>query len=43
VATYGTATVLVVLGILMLVAPDALPGLTVPGLDPMPSMAPMGS
>jgi hypothetical protein len=43
VATYGTAIVLVALGVLMLVAPDALPGLTVPGLDPMPSMAPMGS
>jgi predicted metal-binding membrane protein len=43
VATYGTTTVLVVLGVIMLVAPDALPGLTVPGPSPMPSMAPMGS
>ena len=43
VATYGTAAVLVVLGVLMLVAPDALPGLTVPGHDSMPSMSPMGS
>jgi predicted metal-binding membrane protein len=43
VATYGTTTVLVVLGVLMLVAPDALPGLTVPGQSPMPSMSPMGS
>ena len=31
VATYGTAGVLVVLGLLVLVAPDAVPGLTVPG------------
>jgi len=43
VATYGTTTVLVVLGVIMLVAPDALPGLTVPGQDPMPSTSPMGS
>jgi len=42
VATYGTTMVLVVLGVLMLVAPDALPGLTVPGLNPMPSMSRMG-
>jgi len=43
VATYGTATVLVVLGVLMLVSPQALPGLTVPGQSPMPSMSPMRS
>jgi predicted metal-binding membrane protein len=43
VATYGTTTVLVVLGVIMLVAPDALPGLTVPGQSPMPSMSPTGS
>ena len=43
VATYATTTVLVVLGLLMLVAPDALPGLTVPGQNPTPSMSPMGS
>jgi predicted metal-binding membrane protein len=43
VATYGTAIVLVVLGVIMLVAPEALPGLTVPGQSPMPSMSPMGS
>ena len=43
VATYGTTTVLVVLGVMMLVAPDALPGLTGPGESPMPSMSPMGS
>jgi len=38
VATYGTTLVLVVLGVIMLIAPDALPGLTVPGQSPMPSM-----
>ena len=41
-ATYGTAVVLLVLGVVVLVAPDALPGLTVPGDDPMlvtPSMS----
>ncbi|HEY0644801.1 MAG TPA: DUF2182 domain-containing protein [Nocardioides sp.] len=37
-ATYGTAVILVVLGVTMLVAPDALPGLTIPGQSPMPSM-----
>jgi predicted metal-binding membrane protein len=42
VATYGTTIVLVVLGVIMLVAPDALPGLTLPGQSPMPSMSPMG-
>ena len=42
-ATYGTTTVLVVLGVTMLLAPDALPGLTVPSQGPMPSMSPMGS
>ena len=31
VATYGTAGVLVVLGLLVLVAPDAVPGLALPG------------
>ena len=30
-ATYGTALVLVALGLLLLVAPEAIPGLTVPG------------
>jgi predicted metal-binding membrane protein len=43
VATYTTTIVLVVLGVIMLVAPDALPGLTVPDQSPMPSMSPMGS
>jgi predicted metal-binding membrane protein len=42
-ATYTTTIVLVVLGVIMLVAPDALPGLTVPDQSPMPSMSPMGS
>jgi predicted metal-binding membrane protein len=40
-ATYGTALVLVALGAYVLVAPDALPGLTVPGGSP--EMTPMGS
>jgi len=35
-ATYGTALVLFALGVLVLVAPQALPGLTVPGHDSMP-------
>jgi len=39
VATYGTAIVLAALGITMLVAPGALPGLNVPGPSPMPSMS----
>ena len=43
VATYATTTILVVLGVIMLSAPDALPGLTVPSQSPMPSMSPMGS
>jgi predicted metal-binding membrane protein len=42
-ATYGTALVLLTLGVLVLVAPDVLPGLTVPGHSPMPPMTPMGS
>jgi predicted metal-binding membrane protein len=41
VATYATTVVLVVLAVTLLVAPDALPGLTVPDGGPMPS--PMGS
>jgi predicted metal-binding membrane protein len=44
VATYGTAGVLLVLGLLMLLVPDAIPALTIPGdasmpmdpMDPMP-------
>jgi predicted metal-binding membrane protein len=42
-ATYATAVVLLALGMLVLLAPDALPGLTVPGHDPMQEMTPMGS
>jgi predicted metal-binding membrane protein len=36
-ATWGTAAVLFALGVLLLVAPDAIPGLTIPGgsMDPM--------
>jgi predicted metal-binding membrane protein len=43
VATYGTAGILLALGVLLLAAPDAVPGLTIPGPDPMPHMEPMGS
>jgi predicted metal-binding membrane protein len=42
-ATWGTAAVLLVLGVLLLVAPGAVPGLTTPGGGPMPSMGGMGS
>ena len=42
-ATYGTALVLLTLGVLVLVAPEALPALTVPGNDPMPAMTPMST
>jgi predicted metal-binding membrane protein len=38
-ATYGTAFVLLALGVLVLLDPGALPGLTVPGHDTMPMMA----
>ena len=38
VATYGTATVLLVLGVLVLAAPDVVPALTIPGAAPMDSM-----
>ena len=42
-ATYGTALVLLALGVLVIVAPDALPALTVPGRQhPAPAMTPMG-
>ena len=43
VATYGTTVILFSLGVLVLVAPDAVPGLTQPGQGPMPSMTPMSS
>ncbi|HET9287265.1 MAG TPA: DUF2182 domain-containing protein, partial [Gaiella sp.] len=38
VATYATAGVLVALGVLVLVAPDAIPALTIPGNGSMPGM-----
>jgi predicted metal-binding membrane protein len=38
IATYGTAVILVALGIIVLAAPDAIPGLTIPGSDPMSQM-----
>ncbi len=42
VATYGTTLVLVVLGVLLLAAPEALPGFTTPGGDmQMPAMTTM--
>jgi predicted metal-binding membrane protein len=43
VATYGTAAILLALGVLLIAAPDAVPALTIPGDDQMPRMAPMGS
>jgi predicted metal-binding membrane protein len=39
-ATYGTAAVLLVLGVLVLAAPGAIPGLTTPRDAPMEQMAP---
>ncbi len=36
--TYGTAALLVALGVLVLVAPTAVPGLTIPGMQDMPTM-----
>jgi predicted metal-binding membrane protein len=43
IATYGTAVILIGLGILVLAAPDAIPGLTIPGSNPMSQMDRMGS
>jgi predicted metal-binding membrane protein len=40
-ATYGTAAALLALGLLVLLAPSSLPGLTVPAQNPMPMMGPM--
>ena len=37
-ATYGTAAILLVLGVLLLAVPDAVPGLTVPGNGSMSQM-----
>ena len=36
VATFGTAAVLLALGALLLTAPDAIPGLTIPAHGPTP-------
>jgi predicted metal-binding membrane protein len=33
--TYGTAAILLVLGVLLVAAPEAIPGLTIPGGDSM--------
>jgi len=43
VATYGTAAILLALGVLLLAVPDAIPALTIPGHDTMPQMRQMGS
>ena len=43
VASYGTAAVLLVLALLLLTAPGAIPGLTTPHDRPMQQMTPMGS
>ena len=40
-ATYTTAAILAVLGVLLIVAPDAIPALTIPGSGPMSPMDPM--
>jgi predicted metal-binding membrane protein len=42
VASYGTAAVLLALGLLVLIAPHAIPGLKTPGDAPMEQMTPMG-
>jgi predicted metal-binding membrane protein len=36
VAIYGTAAILLALGVLLFTAPNAIPGLTIPGGSPMP-------
>jgi predicted metal-binding membrane protein len=43
VATYGTTALLLVLGVLVLTAPDAIPALTVPGGDMAGEMPTMGT
>lgn len=43
IASSGTAAVLVVIGVLLLAAPTAIPGLTVPGSAPMQRMTPTHS
>ena len=42
-ATFGTAALLLGLGVLLLVSPDTIPGLTIPAGHPMPQMGGMGS
>jgi predicted metal-binding membrane protein len=42
-ATYGTAIVLLALGVMFLAAPSAIPGLTIPHSGRMSSMPGMGS
>jgi predicted metal-binding membrane protein len=42
-ATYGTAVLLLALGMLLFAAPDAIPGLTVPGAGQLNGVEPMGS
>ncbi len=41
-ATYGTAGVLLVLGVLLVAAPDTIPAFTIPGSGTMPQMNQMG-
>jgi predicted metal-binding membrane protein len=43
VATYGTAAILLVLGLLLLIAPHAVPALTIPSAHSMGSMSAMSS
>jgi predicted metal-binding membrane protein len=43
VATYGTAAILLALGLLLLAAPGVVPALTIPGGGPMSHMEQMGS
>jgi hypothetical protein len=43
VATYGTTAALLVLGVLLLAVPNALPGLTIPGTGSMPGMSHMSN
>jgi predicted metal-binding membrane protein len=43
VATYGTAAVLLTLGVWLLAAPHAIPALSIPGAEPMTGMEPMRS
>jgi predicted metal-binding membrane protein len=43
IATYGTTTLLLVLGLLLFTAPRALPGLTIPGGGSMPGMSHMSN